>query len=86
MELPEEAPIETRGDLLTQLRSVYGVAMATKQLAVAAQVLRQIAEVQGLLKEPEPSDAALADPAERKRLICEMAEEYGMCWPKEGPK
>jgi hypothetical protein len=85
MEIPGE-PIETREDLLTQLKSLHGVAMATKQLAVAAQVLRQIAEIQGLLKEPEPSDARLADPAERKRLICDMAGEFGMVWPKEGAK
>jgi hypothetical protein len=60
--------------------------MATKQLAVAAQVLRQIAEVQGLLKEPEPSKAALLTPEERKREICDMAGEFGMVWPKEGAK
>jgi hypothetical protein len=52
---------------------------ASRLQEVAIRALRSCREA-----EPELSDARLVDPAERRRLICEMAEEFGMIWPKEG--
>jgi hypothetical protein len=69
--------------MIDELERLATRAEGARQFAAARAALRDIAELRGFLKAPEEKKLE-PPPEEKRRLICEAAEVYGMVWPKEG--